>query len=167
MEFEIQVFRPTAMPPSGVFNQGFLKFEHGDVRINTPCWWDKKRVLPGAYIATATRMDNRLDGRTPDGNGVRKREAIWLKRKVQFPSYIPYGPSPMVALPLKSDNGETTATGVFIHKGSQPSHSDACVVADENLVFTIWDLIPKNEDNILVHIYDYEPVMGSGSIPTM
>lgn len=167
MEYTIEIFRPTAMPPSGVFNQGFLKFEHGDIRINTPCWWDKKRVNPGTYIATATRMSEKFDGRTRDGNGVRKREAIWLKRKVQFPSYIPYHLQPSGALPLPSDNGVKSATGVFIHKGSQPSHSDACVVANEDLVFKIWDHIPRNEDNILVHIYDYEPIATSGPIPTM
>lgn len=155
MEYTIQVFRPMAMPPSGTFNQGFLKFEHGNTRINTPCWWADKRVVPGVYLATATRM------------GTSKRESIWLKRKVRYPSYIPYNLSPHVALPLPTDNWTDTALEIFIHEGTHPGKSDGCIVAAEAQVVKIWEQIPKDEDNILVHVYDYEPIATSGPIPTM
>ncbi|WP_282606437.1 hypothetical protein [Pelagibius sp. Alg239-R121] len=162
--YSIKVYRPTSVGPGGgFFNQGYMEFQHGALRINTPCWWSKKRVDPGVYIATATRMDNRLDGRTKDGNGITKREGIFLLRKISFGAHnivqdLP-DVAPLTATPLPANNGTTTADGVFIHKGKEPENSIACIVADESQVFNIWNtVLPKNEENVIVYVYDYEPV---------
>ena len=141
--------------PLDSINRGTLQYRHGNVVVDTPCWWRLKRIDPGWYVATATRMDNRFDGRTG-----KKREAIWFKSKAKFIypfGSIPFNPHPSKDYwePLPANNGTTTIKGAFIHKGSEPSDSDGCIVARDDEVFKIWNSInPKNEDNILIHVKD-------------
>lgn len=186
--FTIDIFRPTAMTPAAaVFNQGFLKFQHGNIRVHTPCWWRKKRIVPGIYVATATRMGERTakDGSRPPFRGAPKpwkREGIWLKRKTEFPRlFSVVDPGMDRPLPIVHDEDaktafEKTATEVFIHKyplrfvGREPDASDACFVAAEEEVLQIWDAIAAaavNEENALVYVNDFAPIVHSGSIPTM
>lgn len=146
--------------PMDSINQGTLQYHHGKVVVNTPCWWRLKRIDPGCYLATATRMDKRNDGRT----GNKKREAIWFRCKAKFhyPSSIPVNPGDRWE-PLPANNGTTTATEVFIHKGSDPLASDGCIVAKDDEVFKIWNSInPKNENNILIYVKDIYLYPGRG-----
>ena len=125
MAFEIKVTRR--------HGKGRLVFSHGDVRVDTDCWWDPEvKIAAGTYAGYATRMATKTDG--SDGG---KREAIWLGRDV------PYG------------NGTRSSDAIFIHKGTNPSWSDGCLVAAENQVVKMWLAInPKDQPNVTIEVTD-------------
>jgi hypothetical protein len=95
-------------------------------------------------------------------------KAIWLKMKIPqvltraYPGLRHFiGRNQWALLPV--DNGERTATGVFIHQGNSPSSSLACIAAAQNEVMKIWNSIePINETNILVYVYHAEPANPGG-----
>lgn len=124
MAFEINVVRHG--------KKGRLTFTHGDVAVDTDCWWDPDVVVvAGTYAGYATRMATKADGKTG------KREAIWLGKHVPV------------------DRGTRTANDIFIHKGRNASWSDGCIVAAENEVLKIWNAVsPKEQPNVTVVIAD-------------
>ncbi len=109
--------------------EGRLKFSHGNVTVDTTCWWDPKKVIDaGTYTGYATRMASKTDGF--DGG---KREAIWFGKHVGL-------------------NGRTS-NDIFIHKGTGPSWSDGCIVADGGEVLKIWQAItPKEQPNVTIEV---------------
>lgn len=114
-------------------DSGKLTFSHGDISVDTTCWWDKAvKVDAGTYTGYATRMANKYDGH--DGG---KREAIWLG----------------IGVPV--NNGTRTSKGIFIHKGKNASWSDGCIVCAANEVIKIWNSItPKEQPNVTIEITD-------------
>ena len=125
MTFEISVVRGK--------NTGTLKFAHGSVTVETTCWWDPKvKIDAGTYTGYATRMTNKSGG--SDGG---KRQGIW------FGKHVPY------------NNGTGYSDGIFIHKGTDATWSDGCVVALENQVVTIWNVVdPKDQPNVTIKVSD-------------
>jgi len=112
-------------------DSGILTFQHGNVSVDTKCWWDKDvKVDAGSYTAYATRMANKYDGY--DGG---KREGIWLGTGVPV-----------------NDNARKS-NGIFIHKGTSAAWSDGCIVIEEAEVIKIWKAIsPKEQPNVTVII---------------
>jgi len=125
MAFEIKVTRGQG--------KGRLVFSHGDIRVDTDCWWDPEvKIAAGTYTGYATRMATKADGH--DGG---KREAIWLGRDV------PYG------------KGTRSSDAIFIHKGTSPSWSDGCLVAPEDQVVKMWLAInPKEQPVVTIEVTD-------------
>ena len=114
-------------------NTGTLTFSHGTVNVSTTCWWDTAvKIDAGTYTGYATRMANKNDG---FGGG--KRQGIWLG------SSVPY------------NNGTANSNQMFIHKGTNASWSDGCIVIAENKLMEIWNTInPKETANVTVTISD-------------
>lgn len=114
-------------------NSGKLTFNHGNVSVDTTCWWDPEVVIdPGTYTGYATRMANKNDGN--DGG---KREGIWFGKGVPI------------------NNGTGSADGIFIHKGKSASWSDGCIVCAESEVVKIWNQIsPKEQANVTIEVSD-------------
>jgi hypothetical protein len=112
---------------------GTLSFSSGSVNIVTTCWWDPDVVIDaGTYTGYATRMANKTDG-TDGGN----REGIWLGRGVPY------------------NSGAGRSNGIFIHKGTNPSWSDGCIVLPAALVYQMWTCIhPKEQPVITVNVRD-------------
>lgn len=114
-------------------NSGSLTFNHGSVNVSTTCWWDSNvKIDAGSYTGYATRMANKNDGF--DGG---KREGIW------FGTNVPY------------NNGTNTSNQFFIHKGTNASWSEGCIVIVENKLIEIWNTInPKDNANVIINITD-------------
>lgn len=112
---------------------GTLTFSNGAINISETCWWDPEVVIDaGSYTGYATRMANKADG--TDGG---KREGIWLGRGVPY------------------NNGQAKSNGIFIHKGTDPSWSDGCIVMRASKVYQMWSSIsPKERANITVTVED-------------
>jgi hypothetical protein len=112
---------------------GILSFTNGSINIVTTCWWDPEVVIDaGTYTAYATRMANKTDG-TDGGN----REGIWLGKGVPY------------------NSGGGKSNGIFIHKGTNPSWSDGCIVLPGALVYQMWSSIhPKEQPIITVTVRD-------------
>lgn len=113
-------------------SEGRLKFSHGDVQVDTTCWWDPKVVIDsGTYTGFATRMASKTDGF--DGG---KREAIWLGKNVGY-----------------NDMAGRKSDAIFIHKGTSAAWSDGCIVADTAEVLKIWKAItPKEQPNVSIEV---------------
>jgi hypothetical protein len=102
---------------------GTLTFECGEVKVNTQCWWDPAlKIDAGTYIGAATRMAHKTDGFDRG-----KREAIYLGQGVWC------------------NNSSRQSNGIFIHKGTGPSWSGGCIVADADKVLSIWQCINPKE----------------------
>ncbi len=112
---------------------GILTFVNGTINISETCWWDPEVVIDaGTYTGYATRMANKTDG--TDGG---KREAIWLGKDVPY------------------NSGTGKSNGIFIHKGTDPSWSDGCIVLAAAKVYQVWSSIhPKEKGNITVTVRD-------------
>ena len=112
---------------------GTVTFKNGTIDISTTCWWDPEVVIDaGTYTGYATRMANKADG--TDGG---KREGIWLGKGVPY------------------NSGAGKSNGIFIHKGTDPSWSDGCIVFKAALVYQMWSSIhPKEKANITVTVRD-------------
>jgi len=114
---------------------GTINFSHGNVVVNTPCWWDEDVTIEAkeeGYLSYATRMANKLDTVTDE-----KRPAIWLGKGVKYA------------------HGARSSNGIFIHEGKNASWSDGCIVADRAAVLKIWLAInPKETANVLVKVID-------------
>jgi hypothetical protein len=125
MAFEIKVTRGQG--------KGRLLFSHGDVKVDTDCWWDPAvKIKAGTYTGYATRMATKTDG--SDGG---KREGIWLGHDV------PCG------------HGTRTSDEIFIHKGMSPTWSDGCIVAAEDQVVKMWlSINPKDQPNVTIVVAD-------------
>ncbi len=125
MAYEIKITRGKG--------KGRLVFSHGDVKVDTDCWWDPEvKVGAGTYDGYATRMATKTDG--SDGG---KRQAIWLGKDVPH------------------THGTKTSDAIFIHKGTSPSWSDGCIVAPEDQVMKIWLAInPKEQPNVTIEVTD-------------
>jgi hypothetical protein len=125
MAFTIDILR------SG--NKGTLKFQSGDVSVNTTCWWAADvRIDAGIYTGAATRMTNKNDG---SGGG--KRQAIYLGEGVKY------------------NHGTKTSDGIFIHKGTGPSWSEGCIVIVEFELMKIWTCInPKDAYIVTIGVSD-------------
>lgn len=118
---------------------GTLSFKSGGVNVVTTCWWDPDvKIEAGTYEAcSASWMAKRRDGRTkcPWKNNEIRREGIFLGRGVPV-------------------NGRTS-NEIFIHKGTNASWSDGCIVAAEEKVWQIWNAItPKDGRNVTVIVRD-------------
>jgi hypothetical protein len=113
--------------------KGRLVFSHGDIKVDTDCWWDPDvKISAGTYPGYATPMATKKDG--SDGG---KREAIWLGKDVEY------------------DHGTKDSDAIFIHKGTSPKWSDGCIVAAEEQVVKIWLAInPKEQANVTVIVTD-------------
>lgn len=109
-------------------DSGILTFQHGNVSVDTKCWWDKEvKIDAGSYTGYATRMANKYNA---DGT---KRQAIWLG----------------IGVPV--NNNARKSNGIFIHKGTSAAWSDGCIVIEEQEVLKIWNAIdPKETGNITV-----------------
>jgi hypothetical protein len=118
---------------------GTLTFSNGSIDISETCWWDPEVVIDaGTYTGYATRMANKTDG--TDGG---KREGIWLGRGVPY------------------NSGQGKSNGIFIHKGTNPSWSDGCIVMAAAKVYQMWTSIqPKEQPNITVTVEDEEVKRG-------
>jgi hypothetical protein len=114
-------------------SNGTVSFTSGSVNVSTTCWWDPNvKIDAGTYTGYATRMDSKNDG---VGGG--KRQAIW------FGTGVPY------------NNATGTSDEMFIHKGTNASWSDGCIVIAENKVMEIWNAIsPKNTANVTINVSD-------------
>lgn len=124
MSFEINVVRNKT--------KGRLTFTHGDVAVDTECWWEPKVVVvAGTYTGYATYMAKKKNSRGT------KREAIWFGKSV-----------PIAKRTRKSND-------IFIHMGTDASWSDGCIVAVENEVLKIWNAIsPKEQANVTINVSD-------------
>lgn len=140
MTYEIKVVRGE--------NQGTLSFNSGSISVSTPCWWDPAvKVEAGTYAGYATWMANKIDpGSPPDNkpcpwkNNQKRRVGIFLGKGV-----------PVVNRTRHSDD-------IFIHKGTDASWSDGCIVADSGEVLKIWNAItPKDSQNVTVIVEDQKP----------
>ncbi|MFA5504066.1 MAG: L,D-transpeptidase family protein [Vulcanimicrobiota bacterium] len=52
---------------------------------------------------------------------------------------------------------QTGKTGIFIHQGSSPSHSDGCIVCSKSVIDFIFERTDKNAKNIIVDVIDKQP----------
>ncbi len=111
---------------------GTLKFDYGDVHVNTRCWWaPNNKADAGTYTGAATRMTNKKDGY--DG---KEREAIYFGQGVWM-------------------NGTRKSNDIFIHKGYSAGWSDGCIVADAQAVLSIWQRInPKEVYIVSINVSD-------------
>ena len=115
---------------------GTINFSHGNVVVNTPCWWDKDVVIEAnddGYLSYATRMAKKHDS----VNTKEKRPAIWLGKGVKYA------------------HGARSSNEIFIHEGKNASWSDGCIVADRAEILKIWlAIVPKETANVLVKVID-------------
>ena len=136
-------------------HKGRLTFSHGNVSVDTTCWWDpSNKVDAGTYNGSATWMDSKKeDGgiACPWKGGQKYRPGIFLGRGV----------------PTK--NGTDSSNEIFIHKGTKPEHSDGCIVCASSEVLKIWNVItPKDTACVTVIVEDetvlpdYSPITGPG-----
>ncbi len=49
-------------------------------------------------------------------------------------------------------DSQTGKTGIFIHQGSKPEHSDGCIVCDKDVVQYIYNTVPRDARNITVKV---------------
>lgn len=115
--------------------KGRLSFAHGEIKVDTTCWWDPKVVIdarPEGYPCHATRMASKTDSVTRE-----KRPGIWFGKNVKY------------------DRGTKTSNGIFIHEGRNTTWSDGCIVCERDQFMKIWNTIPPSATpNVLVKVID-------------
>jgi hypothetical protein len=116
-------------------HKGKLIFSHGDIAVDTTCWWDPKVVVeanPDGYVCYVTRMNTKKDSVTKE-----KRPGIWFGKGVKYA------------------HGTKSSNGIFIHEGTNADWSDGCIVAARNEVMKIWNAIhPQGDSTVLVKVTD-------------
>lgn len=116
-------------------HKGKMTFSHGDISVNTTCWWDPKVVIdakPEGYPCYVTRMHTKKDSKTGE-----KRPGIWFGKGVKYA------------------HGTKSSNGIFIHEGTNADWSDGCIVAARNEVMKIWNAIhPQGDSTVLVKVTD-------------
>src|ERR1044072_9274830 len=93
---------------------GTLSFTHGEISVNTKCWWDPEAKIdakPEGYLCWATHMSTKKDSVTHD-----KRPGIWFGKGVKYA------------------HGTKWSDEIFIHEGKDASWSDRCIVANRELL---------------------------------
>lgn len=111
-------------------DKGRLLFTYGGVSVDSDCWWDlERKITAGTYQqCSATRMATKEDSVTGD-----RRPGIYLPTA------------------LAPDTGNKT---IFIHEGNNASWSDGCIVLPRDQMMRIWNVIPKDAQNVTVSVTD-------------